>query len=233
MPDPIAASYSVLAVIQALYHRRRTGKGQHIELAMSETLQSLLADAVVEYTMLGREPERLGNRHRGKAPHGIYRTRGDDTWMAISVATNEEWQALCRELARPELIADPRFADITSRRTNAEALDTIISEWTRERDPWETTRILQAAEITAGPTYNARDILTNEHLRSRGFIVEDDHPQAGQHTMTGVPWHFHNQPPPTYRHAPLLGADNEYVFKEILGLSQPEIERLTETQVIY
>ncbi|MBI3968699.1 MAG: CoA transferase [Chloroflexi bacterium] len=96
LPDPIAATYCALAVLQALYVRRRTGQGQDVELAMTETIQSMLPEVILEYTMLGREPEQIGNRHPFKAPHGIYRTRGEDRWVAISVATDAEWRGLCR-----------------------------------------------------------------------------------------------------------------------------------------
>ena len=233
LPDPVAAMYAIIGVMQAIYHRRRTGEGQHIELTMTETLQSLMADSIAEYTMLGREPELMGNRHRRKIPHNIYRTRGEDTWVAISVDGEEDWQALCHTIGRPELASDSRFADAVARRANADALDATITEWTRERDSWEATRLLQQAGVTAGPAYNARNILEDEHLRGRGFIVEDDHPVAGRRLMTGVPWRFQHIPPPAYRPAPLLAADNDYVFKDVLGLSDKEIQRLSRERVIY
>ncbi|MBI2166070.1 MAG: CoA transferase [Chloroflexi bacterium] len=234
LPDPISAMYSLFAILQALYHRQRTGQGQHIELAMTEALQTLLPDAIAQYTMLGREPERMGNRHPWKCPHNIYRTQGQDSWIAIAVSTDEEWQALCRVLDRPELAHDPRFANMETRRANVEALDAVITQWTRGRESQEeATRLLQAAGVPAGPANTVKDVVTDEHLTARGFVVEDDHPQAGRRTMVGVPWRFKGLPQPAYRHAPLLGQDNDYVLLDILGLSRQEVQRLTEAQVLY
>ena len=233
LPDPLAGAYCVLALTQAIYQRRQTGQGRDIDLAMTETLQSLMPDAVAEYTMLGREPHRIGNRHAWKAPHGIYRTRGEDTWLAISVSSEEEWQALCQAIGHPTLASDHRFATFQLRNANADALDSLITRWTLEQDSQEATRLLQEAAVPASPTNNMRDLLADEHLRGRGFVVEDDHPQAGRRVMPGVPWRFKSLGPPDYRHAPLLGEDNDYVFGEILGLETREIQQLIEDQVIY
>lgn len=233
LPDPIAASYCVLATLQALYRRSRTGQGQYIEVAMTETLQSFMAEHILAYTMLGREPQRIGNRHRQKAPHGIYRGLGEDRWVAISVASEDEWAALCRVVGRPDLAADPRFADAAARRAHADALDGQITAWTRTLPPEEAASRLQAAGVAATLVYNARDVLADAHMRERGFIVADEHPKAGRRPMPGRPWHFARVALPPLRHTPLLGQDNDYVFRELLGLPAHEVRRLEEARVIY
>jgi crotonobetainyl-CoA:carnitine CoA-transferase CaiB-like acyl-CoA transferase len=233
LPDPVAATYSTLGILQALYHRNRTGRGQHIEVAMTETLQSLIPEAILEYTLLGREPERIGNRHPWKAPHGIYRAQGDDRWLAISVETDAEWRTLCQVMDRPGLADDPRFADPAGRRSNGAALDAIVADWSRAQVAEDTAERLQQAGVPATLVYNSRDVLTDSHLIERGFIVEDDHPRAGRRPMPGAPWFFQEMPPITYHHAPLVGQDNEYVFGEILGLDAEQVRELEAAKVIY
>jgi crotonobetainyl-CoA:carnitine CoA-transferase CaiB-like acyl-CoA transferase len=233
LPDPAAAMYGMIGVMQAIYHKRRTGEGQHIEIAMTEILQSFMADSIAEYTMLGREPELLGNGHKRKVPHNIYRTKGEDSWVAISVDGTDEWEALCNIIGRPELSRDPRFLDQEARMANRDKLDACITEWTLNKDAWEITSQLQHSGVVAGPAYNSKDILEDEHLKTRGFIVDDDHPTTGRRLMTGLPWGFKNIPPPVYRHAPLLAAHNEYVFKEVLALSENEIQDLVNRKVIH
>lgn len=233
LPDPTAAAYCALGLLQALYYRQRTGSGQHVEVAMTETLQSLLPEAILEYTMLGREAPRVGNRHPWKAPHGIYRARGDDRWLAISVSTEAEWQALCQVMGQPELAGDPRFGDAAGRRAHAAALDPLITAWSRALPPEEAAERLQQAGVAASLVYDARDVLEDEHLRERGFIHEDRHPSAGAHPMPAAPWRFRALPPLVYGHAPLLGADNDYVFGGLLGLAEAEMRRLEAARVIY
>lgn len=232
-PDPLSGAVCALAVALAIFHRRRTGQGQHVELAMTEVLQSVIPQAILEYTMLGREAQRIGNRHRWKAPHGVYRAGGEDRWLAISVSNEEEWRALCQVTDRPGLASDRRFASAEARRANAAELEAIITAWTVEQVAEDAAERLQHAGVPATLVYDPRDVLNDEHLRQRGFIRADDHPRAGTRLMPALPWRFHNGPAPSYRHAPLLGADNDYVFRGLLGLSAEEMRDLERRKVIH
>ena len=233
LPDPISAVYGLLAIAQALRHRSATGRGQHIDLAMTETVQALLADAIAEQTLFEREPERIGNRHRRKAPHGVYRARGDDAWLAISVGSETQWQALCTAIGRSDLADDGRFASEDDRRSRHEELDRVIGGWTGQREASDAAAVLQQAGVPAAPVLNERDVLHDPHLTSRGFIVEDRHTEAGTHRMAGMPWRFRRSSLAESRPAPLLGEGNEYVFREILGLDPGEMAHLEREQVIY
>jgi crotonobetainyl-CoA:carnitine CoA-transferase CaiB-like acyl-CoA transferase len=230
-PDTIAASYCLLAALQALHHQRKTSKGLHIEIAMSETLQSLMPEAIAAYGLAGEAERRLGNRHRWKSPHGIYRCKGDDAWVAISVANDEQWNGLCHVLGRPALAG--QYGSAEKRKYAEPTLDILIRDWTSGLTPDEAAARLQEAGVPAGKVANARDLVEDPHLLQRGAVVTVTHPKAGPHPVIGVPWHLHLAPPVVYRHAPLVGDGNEYAFGKLLGLTDAEIAKLVEAQVIH
>ena len=233
VPDPIASGFCVLAVLQALQHRHKTGQGQHIEIAMAETLQSLMPEAIAKYGLTGQAPGRHGNRHEWKAPHGIYRCRGEDAWVAISVGSDQQWYGVCSALGRPELARAAAFASQEDRKRNERALDPMLAEWAKHLSAEEAAARLQGERVPASAVFNARDLIEDPHLRERKAIVEVMHPKAGSHAMVAVPWRFSLLPAIEYRRAPLLGESNEFVFKELLGLAATEIAELMEKQAIY
>ncbi|HZY60713.1 MAG TPA: CoA transferase, partial [Candidatus Binataceae bacterium] len=138
--ESVAAVTGALAVVAALIHRARTGQGQQIDLAMLETTEMVMAEGLLEFAMNGREPRRLGNRDRWMAPHNCYKSKGGDLdWVTIAVGSEREWQAFCGAIGNPSLADDPRFRSAQARKRNEEALDAIVTAWTRPRDRWEIT----------------------------------------------------------------------------------------------
>ena len=233
LPDPIAAVYGLLGLMQALRHRAASGEGQHIDLSMTETVQALLPDTIAECTLSEREPERIGNGHRRKAPHGVYRAAGEDEWLALSVDGEAQWEALKGVIGGGRFSNDPRFSTEPDRRANQPALDDVIQDWAKERDARESARALQASGVPAAPVVSERALLADPNLNERGLIVQDDHPEAGMHPMAGVPWRFRRATLEENRPAPTLGRDNDYVFRGILGLDPGEIAELEREQVIH
>ena len=231
-PDPVSGMYAVFAVLGALYRRSKTGLGQYVEVAMTEAMMALMPEAIFDYTLNNREPERVGNRDPAKAPHDVYRCRGEDAWIAISVGSDEQWAAMCDAMGHEEWRRDPRFADALARWGHREELNALVQTWTAERTPREATCRLQAAGVPAGPSFTTADLLEDPHLRERGFVVEVDHPEVGRRLMGTVPWKTSDLPPVEHRHAPLLGEHNHYVLCELLGLSPREVERLIEAGVV-
>lgn len=231
LPDPLGGAYSVFAILAALHHRRRTGHGQFIDLAMYETMLPLIPEAVIDLTLNGVDPVRIGNRDRVKAPHGIYRGRDADTWVAISVAGEEEWRLFCAAAGHPEWASDPRFADAAARHANADALDRLVEGWTRGHTPREATEILQRAGVAAGPVLGADDLLRDPQLRARGLVVENDHPTGGRRPQLGVPWRT-DSVAIEYRRAPLLGEHTHEVLTKLLGFSEAEYAALETDGVL-
>ncbi len=232
LPDTIGGTYIALALLTALYHRHRTGEGRYIDFSMLEGMVSLMPQPIMDYTLNGREWQRVGNRDAVKAPHGIYRCKGPDTWVAISVESQAEWEAFCVVTENRDWLGDTRFTDEFKRHAHYEELDSVIEKWTSRHTPDEVTRLLQEAGIATGPALDVAELLDNEHLRKRGFVVEVDHPEAGRRKAAGIPWKLGNVPEAEYRHAPLIGEHNCYVFHELLGLPESEVEELIDKGVI-
>jgi crotonobetainyl-CoA:carnitine CoA-transferase CaiB-like acyl-CoA transferase len=230
-PDTVAGSYCFLAALQALRRRRRSGEGQHIEIAMSETLQSVAPEAIAEFGLTGKPVPRLGNRHRQKAPHGVYRCQGDDAWLAVSVSSDEQWQAL-RSVIDAKGLDDARYETAEGRKRHEAALDAAIAEWAKDRAPQEAAALLQEAGVPAAAAYNARDLVEDRHMLERETVVTVDHPKAGSHPMVGAPWHLMRAPRPHYRSAPLFGEANAYVLGQVLGLSEEQIQELAAAEAV-
>jgi crotonobetainyl-CoA:carnitine CoA-transferase CaiB-like acyl-CoA transferase len=226
--DPMAGIAAAGAVALALWDRRRTGLGQHIEVAQRENLIGAIGEFVVAHAMNGREPERRGNRHSSMAPHGCYPCAGDDQWVTIACEDDAQFDALCSVIGRPEMTADERFADIVSRYRNQGALDAIISEWTRRQDKSAAADALQAAGagVPASPVLTVPDVFADEYLRARGFFEPVSHAVAGVWEMEGTPWRMSETPGHVRVPPPAFAEHNDYVFRELLGLSAEEVAAL-------
>jgi benzylsuccinate CoA-transferase BbsF subunit len=229
--DLMNATTAAFATLAALHHRDRTGEGQFIDYSQVEGVTSLIGDLLLGYEMNGRIPERMGNAHPLYAPHNVYRCWGVDRWLALEVHSDREFATLARLIGRPELAEDVRFADPTSRKKNEAALDGIIEAWTRERDrDWIADRFC-AAGLTAAPSRDHLDLYADPHLRAREAFVTVDHPEAGEIELVGAPWKMSGAAADV-RRAPLLGEHNEVVLRELLGLSEAEVDALRRSDVI-
>ena len=231
-PDPLAGIHAASAIMMALWHRRRTGRGQHVDLSQFETAAGVIGEAFIEYQLTGRRPERLGNGHATMAPHGCYPCRGEDRWLTLAVRDEPEWQALCKVLGHPELAGDARFSTAEERRRHRDELDRHINEWTKNQDASEAMRILQSAGIPAGVVSDAQQLATDEHLKARGFFPRLSHPDAGTYPYPGQPIHLSATPATFRTDAPTLGEHNETLLRDLLGLSAQEYEELIEDGII-
>jgi crotonobetainyl-CoA:carnitine CoA-transferase CaiB-like acyl-CoA transferase len=231
-PDPVAALHAVGAILTALFHKHRSGAGQHIDLSQAESAMCLIGEAILGTCLNGRVPERIGNRHPVYAPHGCYRCQGEDRWVAVAVSSEEEWQALAGVLGRPDLVEDPSYADKHKRRENQDELDKIIESWTARHTHHGAMERLQKAGVPAGAVLDAAELLTDEHLQGRHFFMEIDHPEVGPKAYCCLPIKFSRPAVSAGRPAPCLGEHNEFVLSELLGLSKEAIARLEEKGII-
>ncbi len=223
-----AAAFATLA---ALYHRERTGEGQHIDLSSTEVMSSLMGEVFLGYAMNGRIPERMGNRDTTMAPHNCYRCRDEGRWVTIAVGSEEEWDALKRALGDPAL-DEEGFADPVARWQNQARLDPIIERWTVEREVAEVVRILQAAGVAALPVNSGTQISHDPQVKERDVLQTVEHPLLGERQVVGAPWTFSNDSIGIRSPAPLLGEHNHYVLSDILGMSQTEIDQLETDGVL-
>jgi crotonobetainyl-CoA:carnitine CoA-transferase CaiB-like acyl-CoA transferase len=221
--------HSAFVLMAALHYRKRTGKGQYIDLAQYESIIHTTGSAVLEYTALGQVRTRMGNRSPYASPQGIYACRPEvwqdqllERWCVISVANDDEWRALCGVLDRAALADDPRFATMEARRENVEDIDALLGAWTQELSPEEVMLTLQAAGVAAGAVHNGRDMFEDPQMQARGHYHRLVHTEAGPARYDGPPFTL-SDTPVEVRPAPMLGEHNEYVFGHLLGLSEDEI----------
>jgi len=231
--DTRVGTTAAFAILAALHYRKRTGKGQNIDLSSTEAISCLAGDILMDYTMNGRIRERDGNRDEIMAPHGCYPCQGEGHWVTIAVAGESEWQSFCKIIGSPDWTKEQQFADDTSRRQNQEALDNHIAEWTRQHTDYEVMEILQDNGIAAAPTLNGRMVPQDQHCKERGILAEVDHPALGKRLVVGATWRLSGTPTRTPQAAPLIGEHNQYVLGELLGMPQDEITRLIEEEVVY
>lgn len=226
-PDPNAGIFGAYAITAALLHRDMTGEGQYIDQSQWEATLPLMAEGLLEYDINGREPVRDGNHDRMMAPHNCYKAAGDDDkWVSIAVGSDQEWIALAGAIERPELAGDQRFSTAAARKKNEQALDEIITAWTRERDRWETAEALQKVGVAAFPSLSNKDMATDPHLMERGYLVSLDHPEIGRRIHAGIPWKMSGTPCEVKSPAPLLGVDTDDVLKSLLDMDARRIEEL-------
>ncbi|MGD0779521.1 MAG: CoA transferase [Dehalococcoidales bacterium] len=229
--DCISPRFATAALIAALDHRNKTGKGQLLDLSQFETAISFILPGLLEYIASGKEPERIGNSSPYAAPHGVYPCKGDDRWCTIAVATNEEWQSLCREMGKPELLKDPRFDSLENRKKNEVELNRLIGAWTINYTAEEVMNRLQKAGAAACVVENTADVLNDPQLNKRNIFWKMHHAEMGEFTHLGQSFQLSKTPARAYSPAPLLGEHTEQICTEMLGMSDEEFVNLMQEGV--
>ena len=198
----------------------------------------VIAPLLLDYTVNARPARRDGNPHSNRdatgtmAPHGIYATSGTDNWIAISVRDDDEWVALTTEIGEPWTTSE-RLADAGGRLANQDVLDAEIDRWTRGHDRHVLAARLQALGIAAAAVARPEDRIDHDPATEAwGLWPTVDHAAMGEVRVDGLPVHLSETDWVINRATPTLGADNDYVFGEILGLEPAEIESLRDEGVI-
>ena len=226
--DAVGGMAGAQAVMLALIHRAKTGHGQWLDVSQFESLTSLLDTLVLDMSVNGPDAvlERTGNRtaHGGGAPHGAYRCQGDDRWVAISVFTDEEWSAFAAAMGNPGWAADERFASAGSRERNADALDALVESWTMQHSAEDVMGLLQAAGVAAGMVQTGADLSRDPQLKERGFFHRVPDHQGEYRTIESAPYKLSRTPGSVARGAPAFAADMTYVLRELLGMTDDEVE---------
>lgn len=248
-PDHIAGKLLMVPVIAALDYRRRTGKGQFIDVSQLETASALLGEVFLDLAVNDRMAVPVGNRNPYAAPHGAYRCRGtvtfgdpelpstpppaEDRWVAISAFTEREWVGLCRAMGDPEWTADPRFDTLVGRKRNEDELDRLIEAWTSQRDAFEVQDLLQKHGVPAGVVETAEDhIFGDPQMRHRGFILDQEHLVAGKGYWPGQPVRLSAAPALASNPAEPLGYSTDRIVGELLGMDTALIADLRAEGVI-
>ena len=231
--DPWVGLELAMLTAAALNHRVATGEGQYVDYSMAEALTACLPEALLDFQMNARERRPMANADNQYAPHNVYRCKGPDRWIAIAVTNDAEWRALCGVIGRPDLAAAPNLASAAGRKAHEDEVDNAITAWTTSQDDYEAMHILQQAGVPAGPFLEPARLFHDPHLRQGGYFTWLRTHDGAWRDLPGIGWRFRGGPAPCVAPAPVLGQDNDYVYRNILGLSEAEIARLVEEQIIY
>jgi len=230
--DPIGGLNGTAALLAALWHKRLTGQGQHIDLSQVACMIPMIAPWLIAQSVTSRTPERMGNRHPHYVPQNIFSSFGPDDFLAISVTTDAMWRALCGVIGRADLARDPALATAQGRRAQEEKIEAVIEDWTRARDADVAMNTLQAAGVAAGVVRSPYDLAADPHLAARGFWQVTERKFFGPHVQSALPFRESKKPYPVRYPAPTMGEFNDAVLGGILGLSPAELARLADAEII-
>jgi crotonobetainyl-CoA:carnitine CoA-transferase CaiB-like acyl-CoA transferase len=225
-PDPVVAMLGVGTILAAVRQRDSTGEGMFVDLSQREVTTSIVPELLMDYTMNGRSQGPQGNRHEVYAPQGVYPSSGDDAWVALSVRSDVEWLALAELIGGIELVEDERFSTLLARRANHDDVDELISSWTCERDPRTATDRFQSLGIASGIVHRGDTLLADPQLVARNFWEPIDHPEAGRIPHLSRPFKHSRTPGSTPLPAPMLGQHTYEVLRDVVGMSEEEIDEL-------
>lgn len=224
--DMIAGLYGVIAVLSAWEYRERTGRGQYIDLSQYEAICTTIGSALMDILANKRELFPRGNDsyYLDASLYGCFRCLGEERWCVIAVFSEDEWIALCNVLGNPAWTKKKKFTTLSKRKAHKKELDEHLQNWTREHEAEEVVEILQRAGVPSGIVQNAEDLAKDQHLLERAFFTSLNHPMHGEMRTDTYPIRFGDQSQYHWKSSPLLGEDNNYVFGELLGLSEEEID---------
>jgi crotonobetainyl-CoA:carnitine CoA-transferase CaiB-like acyl-CoA transferase len=231
--DWVTGVNAAMSLVTALFHQQTTGKGQYIDVSGREATACHLGESVIDYTLNKNNRSRTGNHNSHYAPHSCYRCQGDDNWVAICAENETQWRHLIKVINKPELLKT-KFATLKSRLNNQSELDTVIEDWTVERDKFEIMEILQKAQIPCGAILNMREINLSPQLKKRGFFKLIDHQNGiGKRPIPSqMPAVFHGFRQFPLKRAPRFGEDTKFVLTSLLKKSEDEITQLENDNVI-
>lgn len=226
LADGVAAQSASYAVMIALYHRDVHGAGgQLVDVSLIEPLARLVEQATLAYDQLGEIQARTGNRADASAPRNAYRT-ADDRWIAVSSASSSIAARLYRAIGRPDLAARREYVDPIPRQARADEIDALVADWIHARTLDDAMKAFLAEDVAAAPIYDAAQLLADEHLRARGTFVAVDDPELGVMTVQSPVARLTDTPGRIDHLGRPLGADNDAVYRGLLGLAADHLDAL-------
>ncbi len=231
--DPVVGMHAAVALQAALAERERTGAGQLIEVAQVEAVAAMTAEQVIRHSLTGEIVTRHGNRTPDAAPQGLYRTEGDDEWIAITVRDDADWRKLCGAIDAAALANDQDLATLDGRRRRHDEIDRAIEAWTSTRPAEVADRLLVTVGVPAARLLKTEDFYSDPQLAARSHFRTLDHAVCGPLAYPSWPLRFSSGPKEPYAAgAPTLGQHNEEILRNVLGLSDAEIVELRIARVI-
>jgi benzylsuccinate CoA-transferase BbsF subunit len=232
--DPYNGIMGAFAILCALRHRDRTGVGQHVDYSQQEAVMQMVGPAFMDWAMNGRVAGPIGNRHPlgVAAPHGVFQCAGDDRWVSIAVVNDEEWRGLVAAMDGPAWAEAPELSTMAARLQRIDEVHERVAAWTATWNDRELAAHLQRHGVAAAPVLNVADLLGDPHYRARGTFIEVQNPLGFRETIYGA-YVKTSRTEANVRTGPRIGQDNDYVFTELLGLTEERYRELVAAQVIY
>ena len=230
--DLVSGTAACFALLTGLQHTRKTGVGTWIDCSSREVMSLFAGEALLDAMVNGRDQPRVGNRDSIMAPHNVYPCAETGSWISIAVANQEEWKALCGAVGHQEWLEDARFGDQFLRWHYQDALDQMLQEWSRQQNPQEAMTMLQEAGVPATASSSTQDLLGDPHLSDRGVFETAADEDGVPYIMMGFPWKYSGTVPQALTRPPRMGEHNRYVFQELLGMDEPEVQDLHRRGVI-
>ena len=228
--DTATALYAAFAVVAALYHRRIHGVGQYIDVAMVDSIYSLLEMSLFKYLGQGEVPGRIGSRHPTSYPYDVF--RASDGYFVIATFDNAAFGRLCEAIERPDLPAREEFATDTIRGKHTGELKEIIENWAARLPVEEAIRILERCGVPVAPIYDIGQISESDHIKAREMLVPVEHPVAGTVRLPALPVKFSATPAHISAPSPALGQHTETVLAELLDYAPEQIAALRRSGTI-
>jgi crotonobetainyl-CoA:carnitine CoA-transferase CaiB-like acyl-CoA transferase len=222
--DITTGMFAATAVLAALRARDLSGRGQLVDTSLLDSEVALLTNVASNHLVGGEGPRRLGNAHPNITPYESFRAR--DRWFALAAANQRQWAVLCDVVGRPDLVADPRFADNNARVSNRGALRQVLDAAFAERDAEEWLSILRQAELPCGPINSIPEVFTHPQAADRHLVLETEHPTAGTLRLPGFPYKLSDTPAEVRLPPPLLGQHTDEILRDLLGCSPSDVQDL-------
>ena len=230
-PDFAVGTGMVFFLLAALHHRNRTGEGQYLDLSMAEMVTTMIPEAMLDYFMNGRDDGPIGNRDPSMAPHGVFPVAGEDRWIAIAIASDEEFAALCEALGASSLASDPSYSRLPDRLRNVAMLESEVAARTRNFDRDNLVRRLRDRGLAAGPVYNTLAVMEDEAFHASGMMFTRENGDSGAREVPGLAVKF-SAIEPDYRGSPRIGQHSDEILRDLLGMDPDDIARLKESNII-
>jgi crotonobetainyl-CoA:carnitine CoA-transferase CaiB-like acyl-CoA transferase len=231
-PDYVSGLLAATLLVAAALHQKRSARGTFVDLSQAEVAAYVIGASLMQSHLPGDELLPMGNGSSDAAPQGCYPCRGEDRWCVISIESDSQWRAFAAVIGRDGLCYDNRFTNLPGRLQHRRDLDDLIAVWTRERDAHEVMNLLQQSGVPCGVVQNGADLLADEQLRARRFILDRESPSLGRIILPGFPIRIANSRVEPSWEFPTLGRDNASVFGRILGMTPNRVAELERKGVL-
>ncbi|HJO60331.1 MAG TPA: CoA transferase [SAR202 cluster bacterium] len=231
--DPWVGMELAMITVAAINHRMKTGKGQYIDFSMAESLTASIPAGLLEYQITNQLPTPIGNDDVIKSPHGLYKCKGYDAWIAISIQNEVQWGSLCKLLDIPKILNSSNCSSPKARQENKVEIDQEINKFTSSLGNYEAMDIFQNHGIPSGPSLNISEAYSDPHNTHSGYLAPQIYPDGATRLMPGMPWKTEESEPVHVIPAPQIGDSNHRIYMELMGMSSDAYQECIRNQIIY